>query len=186
MKSALCSARYERMKRAFPDSSRKAGVSDARQRGANSMEAGIALINTHFSFFVRSLMAMPCQLVKKTLASRWAGKQSVFALENEIFRAAIVPHPPCTPPDAIGYSKGFRLFALSEVISTVFRGDAICCYGIAHPQDSVQKPFLISFKNAVNSTARRRIKIGTRPAPSQRNFSRHCLCSASASLWYSR
>ena len=44
-------------------SSRKAGGSKARQRDVNSMEAKIALLNTHFSFFVRSLMATPCNLL---------------------------------------------------------------------------------------------------------------------------
>ena len=74
-------------------------------------KARIALLNTHFSFFARSLMATPCQPVKKVLTSWQTGEQApsplpplsffseifqisgwkncnktIFAPENRIFR----------------------------------------------------------------------------------------------------
>ena len=57
--------------------SRKAVGSKARQRNANGMEAKIALLNTHFSFFARSLMATPYQPVKKVLTSWQTGEQAL-------------------------------------------------------------------------------------------------------------
>ena len=61
--------------RAYPrinknGSSQKAGKSRARQRDADSMEAKIALLNAHFSLFVHSLMAKPCQSVEKPQSVR--------------------------------------------------------------------------------------------------------------------
>mgnify|MGYP007067916300 CR=1 FL=1 len=42
---------------------RKAGQSKAWQRDVNSVATKLALLNTHFSFFARSLMSMPCHLL---------------------------------------------------------------------------------------------------------------------------
>lgn len=39
------------------------GENRARQRNVNSMEEKIALLSTHISFFARSLMAKPCNLL---------------------------------------------------------------------------------------------------------------------------
>ena len=58
-------------------SPRKAVGSKARQRNVNGMEAKIALLNAHFSFFARSLMATPCQPVKKVLTSWQTGEQAL-------------------------------------------------------------------------------------------------------------
>ena len=39
------------------------GENRAQQRNVNSMEEKIALLSTHISFFARSLMAKPCNLL---------------------------------------------------------------------------------------------------------------------------
>ena len=184
MKSALRSARYERMKRAFWTLHEKPGKRCAAE--GREQHRSKDCTDKHAFFLLCPFPhgdAMPaCQ---KTIGKPVGGEAISFALENEIFRAAIVPHPPCTPPDTIGYSKGLRLFAFFEFFRQSFMAMPSAAMDLHSPRLHAE-PFSDRFQKCGEFDCAPVRKNRDAASAVQRNFSRHCLCSASASLWYSR